>query len=108
MFPWFWWQSSPHYEFPLSGNVNQDFIMELFFGSIKSSAGDGHVEKKAFNTASYGRQLGLILEVLLHLSGSKIVSKDEANSSRKRLEKIYKDVDDIKQGISCEKNKGSN
>jgi hypothetical protein len=103
MFPWFWWQLSPHYEFPLSGNVSQDFVMDRFFNAIKGDAGNGSIEKKAFETASYGKQLGLILDVLLPLTGSKAVSSKEAEKAQKNLENIYKDIYEIRQTMSREK-----
>ena len=97
MFPWFWWHLAPRYEFPLSGNVTQDFLMETFFSAIKPSAGDGRIEQKAFESASYGKQIGLISELLLSLADSKVVDADKANSALRKLEKIYSDIEEIKQ-----------
>jgi hypothetical protein len=96
MFPWFWWNWAPHLEYPLSGNVSQDILSEWFFGSIKPSAGDRDVERKAFEYSSYGRQIGLISEVLLSLVNSELIDGDKAKKSQKRLEDIYEKIDTIK------------
>lgn len=69
MFPWLWFWS-PHLQYPFGGNVEQDykpFTNWGFFRSIRPDAGDGQIEQKIFDVASYGRQLGLITEVILNL-----------------------------------------
>ena len=96
MFPWFWWHIAPKYEFPLSGNVSQDFLMDAFFSSINPLAGNGLVEKKAFESASYGKQMGLLAEVLLPLAGSDKVNAEKAKQALGKLEKIYTDIETIK------------
>ena len=66
MYPWLWlW--APQFRFPFSGSVAQDYEpnTEWFFGAISPSAGDGKVERRAFEVASYGRQIGLLTEALL-------------------------------------------
>jgi len=68
MFPWLWFWS-PHLQYPFSGNVEQDykpFTNWGFFRSIRPDAGDGQIEQKIFDVASYGRQLGLITEVIMN------------------------------------------
>lgn len=65
MFPWYWiWNPQVHW--PLSGSVTQDIKPELdwFFEAIPSSAGKGKLEQQIFKQYSYGRQLGIVLEVL--------------------------------------------
>jgi len=59
-------------------------------------AGDGPIEEEAFDRASYGRQIGLISEVLMSLAGSEIVDADKMESSLKELEAIYVDIEKIK------------
>ena len=58
---WYW---APRFQFPLGGSVAQR-IEPDFFSGISVDAGNGEVEREAFDVASYGRQLGLITEVLL-------------------------------------------
>jgi cob(I)alamin adenosyltransferase len=76
--------------------------MDMFFNAIKRDAGNGRIERKVFETASYGKQLGLILDVLLPLTGSKVVSSKEAEKARKNLENIYNDIYEIRQTVSRE------
>jgi hypothetical protein len=66
MYPWFWlW--APRIQFPYSGTLSQwvEPNTSWFFGAIQPQAGNGELEKQIFDVASYGRQLGLITEVLL-------------------------------------------
>lgn len=103
MFPWFWWQLAPHFEFPLSGNVSQDILLDRFFSSIKQLAGDGRIEQKAFESASYGKQIGLISEVLLSLADSSLVDESKAKKSLKELEAVYNKIENIKSNYSSSK-----
>jgi hypothetical protein len=66
VYPWLWFWA-PQLHFPFSGNVAQRIEPDTrwFFQGIDPSAGDPHIEEKAFAVASYGRQLGLITEVLI-------------------------------------------
>lgn len=69
MYPWLWlW--APRFQFPWSGDVAQDIepSTSWFFGSIKPEAGNAKIEERAFAIASYGKQLGLITEVLMDLA----------------------------------------
>lgn len=69
MFPWFWiW--NPQIHWPLSGSVMQDINPELdwFFQAIPVGAGKAELEKQIFQQYSYGKQLGIILEVLKPLA----------------------------------------
>lgn len=69
MYPWLMiW--APNLYFPWSGSVAQkiDPSTNWFFDGINASAGNGRIEKKAFDVASYGRQLGLMAEVLVELA----------------------------------------
>jgi hypothetical protein len=67
MFPWLMiW--APQLHFPFSGSVAQQIDPNWFFGAISPSAGDAKIEQEAWQVASYGRQLGLITEVLIALA----------------------------------------
>jgi hypothetical protein len=65
MFPWLWF-FAPQVHYPWSGSVAQQIAPDTdwFFGSIRPGAGDARIEQQAFAVASYGKQLGLITEVL--------------------------------------------
>jgi hypothetical protein len=70
-----------------------------FFSSIDPIAGNGSVEQKIFEYASYGRQLGLIIEVLLGMvqKSDAITDQDgELFHSLERLKKISETIDTIK------------
>ena len=96
MFPWLllW---SPHLYFPWSGNVAQRIEPNWFFDSINSDAGNGRIEKKAFDVASYGRQLGLLTEVLIELAEKQVPLSPEAAKSLARLKDIQGQIETIKQ-----------
>jgi len=95
MFPWqtVW---SPHLNFPWSGSVAQQIepSTNWFFGSISANAGDSRIEKMAFEKASYGRQIGLITEVLLELASKSKEFESEPSESLTRLKKIKEDIND--------------
>jgi hypothetical protein len=76
MFPWlmFW---APQLHFPFSGSVAQQIDPNWFFGAIDPAAGDARIEKQAFEVASYGRQLGLITEVLLELAEGRQAAQEK-------------------------------
>ncbi len=93
MFPWFWiW--SPTIHMPLSGAVDEDIHASI--NGINSQAGNREVERQAVQVASYGRQLGLITEVLL-ASAQKIGPlPDDAENSLQRLKEIQDSIEQIK------------
>ena len=99
MFPWLWlW--APQLQFPFSGSVAQriDPDTRWFFGGIRPEAGDGELEQRIHeDIASYGRQLGLVTEVLLGLAGSEQVGPEQASRSMKRLEDIRTEVEALKE-----------
>jgi hypothetical protein len=98
MFPWLWiWAPQLHY--PWSGDVAQRIEPDTdwFFGAIAPQAGVAAVERKAFEVASYGRQLGLITEVLLDLAEQLPAASDEAQAARTRLQDIRKRIDVLKR-----------
>lgn len=98
MFPWFWlW--SPQVHFPWSGSVEQDIHPETnwFAENIKGKSGKADLERTAFGIASYGRQLGLITEVLIELAeqngGIKTV---ETSKALRKLREIKTAIDAVK------------
>jgi len=79
MFPWLMiW--APQLHFPFSGSVAQQIDPNWFFGAISPAAGDARIERQAFEVASYGRQLGLITEVLIALA-EETAGKDTSGKS---------------------------
>jgi hypothetical protein len=97
MFPWLWlW--APHVEFPLSGNVNQDIdpLTQWFFGQIKPEAGHARIEQQAFQVASYGKQLGLLTEVVIGLAEKAAPQGGEAEQALSELKRIRDRIQEIK------------
>lgn len=97
MYPWLWFWA-PQLHFPWSGSVAQQIEPNLgwFFGAIRPGAGDGAVERDAFEVATYGKQLGLISDALLGLSGRSPVTPDQANLALDRLEEIRVKIESLK------------
>ena len=97
MFPWFWFWT-PQFNYPWSGNVAQDISPDTtwFFGAIKPEAGLGEIEKEIFEVVSYGKQLGLITEVLLSLAGTDTIDATKATQSLKNLRAIYAQIENVK------------
>lgn len=63
MFPWLW-IFAPQTYWPLSGAVSQDLFTDAFFRGILPGAGVPAIERRIFEEASYGKQLGWIIDVL--------------------------------------------
>ena len=100
MFPWFWlWapQFQPQVHLPLSGSVAQQIAPEWFFGAIPPAAGDGRVEQRAFEVASYGRQLGLLTEALLDLAAQQPPTGAKGRAAVKRLKDIQARIEAVKK-----------
>ncbi|MFZ5550528.1 MAG: hypothetical protein ACOZJX_17665 [Pseudomonadota bacterium] len=95
MFPWLW-QWSPQFHFPLSGSVAQRIDPDAFFGAIPPWAGNGEMEQKAFEVASYGRQLGLITELLLDLAAQQPPTTPAGREARARLAEIQARIEALK------------
>jgi hypothetical protein len=98
MLPWNWtW--SPQVNYPLSGSVIQDIepSLDRFFAGIRPEAGIGSIEKGIFQKASYGRQLGLILDVLLPLVDESKLESATAKESLARLKDLCKEIEEIKE-----------
>jgi hypothetical protein len=89
MFPWLWlW--APQVHFPLSGDV-----MQRFFQSINPDAGNAAIERRAFDeVASYGKQLGLITEVLIELAED--AELETSKESLRKLSRIREKIEQIK------------
>jgi len=105
MAPWFllW---APYYA-PLSGQVQQAFSLDAFFGSIAPAAGDGNIERAVFSYASYGRQIGMLSDVVAILLDKAGLSSTEHEKALEttpeenketidRFVKIYNGVNEIK------------
>lgn len=98
MLPWFWFWA-PQIQLPFSGSVAQRIQPDTtwFFAGIRPQAGDGGMEQQIHeDIASYGRQLGLITEVLLGLVGKDGVSAADAEQSLERLKAIHAEVELLK------------
>ncbi|MFO1435603.1 MAG: hypothetical protein U1F34_04305 [Gammaproteobacteria bacterium] len=97
MYPWIWlW--APQLYFPWSGSVAQKIEPNTswFFDAIDPRAGNGQIERKACEIASYGRQLGLITEVLLESTNEHGSLSSNAEKSRQRLVDIQARIERVK------------
>lgn len=98
MNPWlvFW---APQLHLPFSGSVAQRIEPNTnwFFDAIPPTAGDSQVEKKAFEVASYGRQLGLITEVLIDIAKKIPPGTDDGRESLQRLKDIQAEIERLKE-----------
>jgi hypothetical protein len=101
MFPWLF---SVTNRFPFSGTLEQwvEPNTNWFFNAIPPSAGVGSVEKRLFSVASYGRQLGLITEVLLSLASPGKISDKKAADSLDRLKTYYDRMENAKSESKAE------
>jgi hypothetical protein len=97
MFPWLWFWA-PQLHFPWSGDVAQriDPDTHWFFGSIKPGAGNAGIEEKAFAVASYGKQLGLLAEVLVALTEQSKPLSGQAALSLAEIKRIQGAIERIK------------
>ncbi|MFL5438595.1 MAG: hypothetical protein ACJ79W_05500, partial [Myxococcales bacterium] len=73
-----------------------------FFDGISDTAGDKTLERKAFEVASYGRQLGLITEVLIDLAARLPPTSAEAVKSLVRLRDIQNRIEQLKDTDTIE------
>ena len=97
MFPWLWlW--SPRFELPLSGNVVQDIEPTTFFAAIRPEAGNARIERKAFGVASYGKQLGLLTDVLIDLAERSAPKGAEAKRALEELRRLRDEINALKVG----------
>ena len=97
MYPWLWlW--APRVEFPWSGDVVQDIEPNTswFFSAIKPAAGNARIEERAFAVATYGKQLGLITELLVSLAEKQRELKPKVAATLKELKRIQAEIELIK------------
>lgn len=97
MFPWLFFYA-PQWQFPFSGSVAQRIEPQTqwFFDAIDPGAGNGRIERQAFEVASYGRQLGLLAEVLVDLAEQLPPRGTEAGESLQRIKDIQSQIEAIK------------
>lgn len=97
MFPWLWiW--APHLALPLSGDVSQDIepSMRWFFGNILPEAGNAKIEQRAFAVASYGRQLGLITDLLIELAETSLPGAGNSHTTLQELKRLRAEIEKVK------------
>jgi hypothetical protein len=97
MYPWlFLW--APQLQLPFSGDVAQRIEprTQWFFDGIDTASGDPVIERKAFEVATYGRQLGLITELLLDMAAQTPPRTKAGRAARQRLQKIQAQIEQIK------------
>ena len=97
MFPWLWFWA-PQFHLPWSGDVAQrvEPTTHWFFQGIQPWAGNARIEEKAFGVASYGKQLGLITEVLISLAEQQGNATPQAAESLAKLKAIAREIEAIK------------
>jgi hypothetical protein len=78
MFPWIWLYA-PNVSWPLSGAV--DVSLDAFFRGIQPGAGVPAIEKRVFEQASYGKQLGWLTDVVVDALGPETLTSAEAKGS---------------------------
>ena len=67
-----------------------------FFGGIKPEAGNAKIEERAFGVASYGKQLGLITELLVSLAEKQSTLDPKDSASLSELKRIQSKIELIK------------
>lgn len=98
MFPWLWFWA-PQVHLPWSGDVAQRIAptTHWFFQGIRPGAGHARIEEEAFDVVSYGKQLGLITELLLDLSRrSAGEPSPQAVEAQGKLVEIARQIEAIK------------
>ncbi len=97
MFPWIFFYA-PQVHLPFSGSVAQRIEPDTrwFFEGIDPAAGDAELERKAFDVATYGRQLGLISEVLLDLAAQLPPDSPQGGESLARIADIHAQITRLK------------
>jgi hypothetical protein len=95
MFPWLWIYA-PQIAWPLSGAVSEAFSTDAFFRGIKPGAGVPAIEQQIFEQASYGKQLGWLMDVVLEAIDPATLRSSRAQASLVDLEKLAAKVERIK------------
>jgi hypothetical protein len=98
MNPWFFFWA-PQLTMPFGGSVAQRIEPDTnwFFDGIRPGAGDPRIERKAFDVASYGRQLGLIAEVLADVTAQTPPKTAKGQKALKRLREIQLRIEQVKE-----------
>ena len=98
MFPWFFFWA-PQLTMPFGGSVAQRIepSTNWFFDGIAPGSGDPRIERQAFEVASYGRQLGLITEVIMDLAAQAPPATPQGRKSLQRLREIQLRIEEIKE-----------
>jgi len=98
MFPWLWFWC-PQYQFPWGGDVVQDIepTTTWFFGRIKPEAGNAKIEEKAFAVATYGKQIGLLTDVLIELADKNLGDVAVSAAALDELKRIRNAIDKLKE-----------
>ena len=95
MFPWLWLYA-PQIAWPLSGAVTEAFSTEAFFRGIRPGAGLPAVERQIFEQASYGKQLGWLMDVLVDAVDSARLRSPQAEAALLNLKKLHATAERIK------------
>jgi hypothetical protein len=99
MVPWLWFWA-PQVHLPWSGDVAQRIAptTHWFFQGIRPGAGDARIEERAFDVASYGKQLGHITDLLLDLA-QRIDGAPSAKAAeaRDKLADIARRIEAVKE-----------
>src|SRR5450432_877025 len=95
MFPWFWIYA-PQISWPLSGAVTEQLSTDAFFRGIKPGAGVPAIEQQVFEQASYGKQLGWLMDVLVEAIDAGTLRSPEAQASLASLKELQAKVEQIK------------
>lgn len=92
---WFW---APTFQWPFSGDMAQKIAPDTswFFGAIPPKAGKGAIEQKIFETASYGRQLGMMMDVLLDLADQATWPTPQAQERYNCLKELRAKIEKVK------------
>lgn len=98
MFPWSWFWA-PQLHFPFSGAVSQSIDPDntWFSTLIKPEAGNARIEERAFSVASYGKQLGLLTDLLIDLAEHSPERSTAAQLALDKLRAIRAAIDTIKE-----------
>jgi hypothetical protein len=95
MFPWLWIYA-PQISWPLSGAVTEAISTDAFFRGIKPGAGVPAVEQQVFEQASYGKQLGWLMDVLVAAVDEATLPSPEARAALVSLKQLRSKVERIK------------
>jgi hypothetical protein len=98
MFPWLW-IFAPQTYWPLSGAVMQDLTPEAFFRGILPGAGVPAIERRIFEEASYGKQLGWIMDVLADSIDPAKLPTEEARQALINLKELQAKGRRIKEQV---------